>query len=141
MKKQSLRKYGIYAIVFLVIQYLLGMYSNMFVQFPEKAHDGQLWQFAWRQWPLALHMIVGYGLFISFLTLSIRAIRQKNKNWIIASVISFLAITGAISAGSLFIPTQSDVYSYIMSVCFIIAFVAVGWGIYKDGLVSKAGLL
>lgn len=131
-KMNSLSKQGLYIIGLLVVQYLLGMYTNMFVAFPENKHEGQLWQFAWHQPSLVLHILVGFSLLFGAISLVVRSIKQKNKSWIYASSIGTIAILSGISVGALFIPTQIDIYSFLMAISFIIAFIALGWGIYAS---------
>ena len=130
--RSKLKKHGISIIIFLVIQYLLGMYTTMFVQFPEHAKEGQLWLFAWHQIPLALHIIIGLALLIDVIILIVRSFLEKSTVWIITSVVGAVAILTAVTGGSLFIPTQMDIYSFIMAVGFIIALLSFGWGVYKD---------
>lgn len=132
MKHHPLQIQGLITIVFLVIQYLLGMFTNLFVIFPDNEKGGELWLFAWHQLPLALQIIIGISLLISSIVLIIRSIRHQNHNWLIASSVGSLAILAAILGGSTFIPTQTDAYSYLMAVSFIIAILAFGWGVYKD---------
>lgn len=129
-KKETLKFHGIVIIVLLILQYLLGMITNLFVQFPQDKHGGQLWVFAWKQIPLAAHIILGILLIIGSIVLVIRAMRQKNKSWIIASIIGVLSILVAGVSGAIFIPSQAAIYSFIMSISFIAAFISYGWGIY-----------
>lgn len=114
----------------LVIQYLLGMASALFITFPQKEKEGQLWKFAWQQIPIALHIIVGFLLVVGTLALLIRSAVEKNKQWIITSSIATVSVVGAVIGGAFFIPTQTDWYSFLMAVSFIIALLAYFWGIY-----------
>jgi len=131
MKKDPLRIQSHVILGILILQYLFGMAANLFVQFPDSHNEKNLWQFAQGQWTIVTHMILGFLLLIGAIVLLFRAIRRKEKNWIIAASIGLAAILSAIGAGSEFIPTQQDVYSYIMAATFIIAVLAYGWGIYK----------
>ncbi|HEV2339424.1 MAG TPA: hypothetical protein VGT05_01505 [Patescibacteria group bacterium] len=133
MKLQhALSMQGIFVLVFLVIEYFLGMFTNLFISFPNNTYGGKAWVFAWRQIPLALHIIVGFSLLVGAIVLVVRAIRQKNKNWILASVIGFIAILSAALAGALFISLQRSIYSFIMAISFVVALFAYGWGVYKE---------
>lgn len=129
-KEGRLKPHALVILVLLILQYLLGMATNLFVQFPQNQHEGQLWEFAWKQLPLASHIILGVLLVIGSLVLLIRSILQKNRRWIISSAVGFLAILIAGMAGSLFIPSQMAVYSFVMALCFIIAVLAYCIGIY-----------
>ena len=131
-KKDTLKMHGIGMLVLLTLQYLLGMFTNMFVQFPDTKQEGALWEFAWKQFPLAAHIIIGFLLIIGAFALITTSIKQRNKPWIIASIIGYIGIQTAASAGSLFIPSQQNLYSYVMAVAFIIAFISYGWGVYSS---------
>jgi len=131
-RKETLKTHGIVIFILLILQYLLGMFTNLFIQFPQDKHDGQLWEFAWKQIPIAAHIIIGILLLIGALVLVVRSIRQKNKQWIIISSIGAISILIAGVSGAIFIPTQTATYSFVMSLSFIIAFVSYSLGIYRS---------
>lgn len=131
MKKDPLRIQAHAILGALILQYLLGMFANMFVSFPDTTNEVTLWEFAKGQWPVMTHIILGALLVIGGIVFLIRAIRRKDKQWIIAASVGLFGVLAAGIAGARFIPTQQDVYSYIMAVAFILAFLAYGWGIYK----------
>ena len=131
MKKDPLKIQSHVILGMLTLQYLLGMAVNLFIQFPGNASEKELWQFAVKQFPLTVHMILGGLLVIGGIVLLIRSISKKNKNWIWASSIGLFSMLVASFTGAQFIPTQQDSYSYIMAIAFIAAFVAYGWGLYK----------
>jgi hypothetical protein len=128
--KDPLRTHGIILIIILTLEYILGMITNLFVIFPENKNVEQMWAFAKLQLPIILHVLVGYSLLIAALVLLIRAIRMKNKRWIIASVISNISILVAIITGVLSVPSQVGTYSFIMAISFIIALLSIGWALY-----------
>ncbi len=130
--QKGFKTQGVIMIAFLIVQYILGMITNLFVQFPESATDGQLWVFAWSQISEASHIILGLLLFVGALVFLIRAIRAKDRNWIIASAIGLAGIVSAIYGGVSFIPSQVDRYSLLMSIAFLVAFVGYGWGLYSS---------
>ena len=128
-QKNSLNKLGFGMIIVLIVQYVLGMFTNLFEQFPDGNQIGQLWDFAWSQFPIAAHIIIGSVLLIGSIVFVIRAVRQKNKFWIMASVIGCFGILIAGMSGAMFIPTQNDSYSYLMSIFFLVAFLSYVFGI------------
>lgn len=130
-KLQSLNTQGIGMILGLFIQYLLGIATNLFVQFPQNGTDKTMWEFAWRQLPLALHIIIGILLFIGAIVLVIRCVKAKNHQWIIVSSVGMVAILFAGVSGAIFIPHQTAMYSFSMAVSFIVALLAYFWGLYK----------
>lgn len=131
MKKDPLKIQSHVMLGMLTLQYLFGMVVNLFIQFPSNASEKVLWQFAVKQLPLTVHMILGGLLVIGGIVLLIRAVRKKNKNWIWASSIGLFSLLVASFSGSQFIPTQQDSYSFIMAITFIAVFISYGWGIYK----------
>lgn len=128
---RSLRIHGIFLTVALVVQYALGMYVNLFVTFPENATQSQLWEFAWSQKSLASHILLAFLILFGAIVLAIRAVRFKNVIWIRASGIGLLAVLAAGASGATFIPSQSDIYSYFMSLAFLIAILSYMWGIFS----------
>ncbi len=128
--QNGLRGHGIGMIAMLIVQYILGMVSNLFVQFPQSEQDGKLWEFAWSQISIASHIILGILLFIGAVVFVIRAVAKKDRFWTIASIIGLVAIMSAIYGGVSFIPSQVDQFSLIMSIGFLVALLAYSWGLY-----------
>jgi len=123
-----LKKLGRWMIGILVVQYVLGMTSNLFVNFPDSGGPGIMWKFAWKQIPVALHILVGISLLIFSIAILVIAIKKKAKTWIITGTVGLISILIAGFSGAQFVSTQNNVYSYLMSIFFIIAFVSYGWG-------------
>jgi hypothetical protein len=130
MNNSKLRIHAFFLIGFLVGEYLLGMLTNLFVMLPEAQTGSQQWEFARTQPLVMAHIILGLLLLIGSIILYIRAIRAKSQTWKIASGIGLGSILLAIVAGSEFITSQQDYYSLVMSLLFIVAVAAYGWGIY-----------
>lgn len=127
--RRSLRNSGVAMIVLLGVQYILGMVSNLFVQFPEAGTENQMFEFARTQLPEISHIILGLLLFVFALVFWIRAIRARFRAWTVAAGIGLLAILIAVYSGARFIPTQDDLYSLLMSLAFILALLAYVWGL------------
>jgi hypothetical protein len=125
-----LRIHGMTLILGLIVQYILGMFTNLFVTFPDTTIEGKLWEYAWTQASEATHIILGLLLFIGTLVLLIRARIYKNRTWTIAASTGLAGILLAIFGGVRFIPTQNDPYSLMMSIAFIVALLALVWGFY-----------
>jgi len=113
------------------LQFLLGMFSALFVEFPENASEQQVWKFAGQQIPVVLHMLLGLLLLLGAIALVVRAIILKDKIWIWTSVIGLVGVLVADITGVLFVGQQNDIYSYAMAVAFIVALVAYFWGVYR----------
>jgi hypothetical protein len=78
--KHLLRVHGMILILGLLVQYMLGMFSNLYVQFPDTTVPGKLWEFAWTQVPVATHIVLGMLLFLGALALLIRALLFKKPH-------------------------------------------------------------
>jgi len=130
--RRALRSQGLGMVFTLTIQYILGMISNLFVQFPDTSVQGQLWQFAWSQISIAAHIILGLLLFINAIVILNRALTYKDRTWVVAGSIGLVSILVAIYGGVRFIQTQNDPYSLVMSIAFILALLAYVWGLFKS---------
>jgi len=117
--------------VALVIQFLLGMYVNLYVNFPTSG-PADAWKFAFTVWPVAVHIILGSLLVLGGISLLIRAIRRKNRHWITYSAIAVFGLILGYLGGERYITTLNDVASYLMSVGFLIVFLALNWGLYTQ---------
>ncbi len=128
--QRSLRAHGILMIILLAVQYILGMINNFFVNFPQSTEPETMWRYAASQASEISHIFLGLLLFVSAVILVIRAIRARNRSWIIASVLGVIGILSAIYGGVTFIPSQNDQLSFVMAVAFMVALLAYGWGVY-----------
>ena len=66
------------------------------------------------------------------ISLLIRAIRRKNRHWITYSAIAVFGLILGYLGGERYITTLNDVASYLMSVGFLIVFLALNWGLYTQ---------
>ena len=128
--KNSLNKQGLGMLIGLIVQYLLGMATNLFVHFPESGNAGVMWQFAKSQLLFNLHLYLGTLLLIGAIILYIRSFMQKNKSWKIASGFGLAFIIFAFIAGISLVGTQRDMYSFVMAASFLASFISYGWGLY-----------
>ena len=129
---RSLQIHGTVLSLALVVQYALGMYVNLFISFPTHATDTQLWEFAWSQKPLAAHILLAILILLGALVALVRAIWYREGRWIIANSIGLVAIVAAGASGAIFIPSQTDAYSYAMSFTFLIAIFSYVWGLFSS---------
>lgn len=128
--RRSLRLQGIWLAAALIVQYALGMYVNLFVQFPAQATDAQRWEFAWSQAPLAAHIVLAILILLGAIAALVRAFVSGERRWVPAYGAGFLAVLVAGACGALFVSTQADAYSYAMSLAFLIAMGAYLWGYF-----------
>ncbi len=130
--QRSLRAQGILMIILLAVQYILGMINNFFVDFPQSDQPEVMWRYAASQASEISHIFLGLLLFVSAAILVVRAVRAKNRSWIIASITGLAGILSAIVGGVTFIPSQNDQLSFVMAVAFIVALLAYSWGVYAS---------
>jgi hypothetical protein len=123
------RNIGITIIGLLGVEYVLGMINNLYVQFPETGTEAQMWEFAWKQFSEASHIVLGIMILLVGLIL-IRVIRNGNRSKVIVSGIGFIGIFVAGFSGARFIPTQQDLYSLSMSIAFLVALLSYVWVIF-----------
>jgi hypothetical protein len=116
----------------LILQYILGIAVNLYVQFPEGASAAQNWDFMRGQWLVWAHLILGTLIVLGTISLYVRAIKLKDKTWKIAGGIAMGSVILAWISGEEFVSGQVDIYSFIMSLLFIIALVSLGWGVYQS---------
>lgn len=114
----------------LSIQYILGIGINLFVKFPDSGSAKDYWDFANSQLLVVTHIIVAVLLSIGSITLLIRSIRNKNQKFILISGIGLVSILVAGFSGSKYVPTQNDIYSFIMAIGFITAFLSYITGLF-----------
>ena len=119
-----LRKNSLGMLGMLCVQYALGMYTNLFVQFPDIKDEETLWKFAWTQISLASHIILGFGLLAGSLAFLIAVLKRKMQELKAAAITGTLCIFGAGASGALFVDKQNDLYSLLMALFFLGAFAA-----------------
>lgn len=113
MKQNYLAK----SLVFLlVVEYILGMLANFYSEIPSDKPDEVFRHFGF----IFVHSAVAVLLIILSVMFLVRALKGKsrtvNARW------GLIGIAIAFISGHLFVGNQSDIYSLIMSLGFIIAF-------------------
>ena len=119
-------------LVVLVLEYILGMYTALFVQFPDSLANGNAWSWSMSQSPVIMaHVFLGTLLVVGSLLALGLSIAMKNKVATSASVAGLLAILIAYLSGSAFLANiQSGGYSFLMSLGFLGAVLAYGAAYY-----------
>ena len=125
----GLRTHAIFTIGALVLQFVLGMITNLYVAFPDNTQPGELWDYARSQLPTLAHIVIGTLLLVSAVVFVIRAARESNRHWLASAVTGMIAIIVAFLGGVMFTTFQADAYSLVMALGFIAAFVAYVWGL------------
>ena len=115
--------------VLLVLQFLLGMYNNFYVKFPEKAGALGNWTFELHSVSEQAHIFLAIIILATVISTIVKAVRMKNRHMMTVATIGLTAVLLAIIGGVLFVTTQIDVYSYLMSFGFLVAILNVNIGI------------
>jgi len=118
--------------VLLVIQYILGMISNLEVQFPGNLPSGNAWGWVWsNNLVIAMHILNGTLLVVVALVAIILSIIARNRAGSIAAIIGSGMIIYAWLSGAAFLGRgQQNIFSLQMSLGFMGAFVAYILGFY-----------
>jgi cytochrome bd-type quinol oxidase subunit 2 len=110
--RARLRSASMGALTMLVIQYVLGVAVNLYIN-PAKGGAAQ----AFNNGPLlALHAVVGILLVLAALDLLVRAIIARHQPVITASAVGLLAILGAAFNGFAFLKTHANGSSLGMAI-------------------------
>jgi hypothetical protein len=112
--------------VLLVLEFILGMYTALFVKFPETLVDGNAWEWSMAQSPIVVaHVTLGTLMAILSIFICIFGVAMKNKVAIIISLVGLVTVWFAYLSGSVFLSNiEADSYSFTMSLGFIAALVA-----------------
>lgn len=138
------------AMTMLIIQFLLGMATNLFVNIPldhpgarpaeyfSGVAESVTWAILHGPLLLQLHAAFGVLIVISAFGLMAQAIRARVRSMIIVTVIGALAVLLAALNGGSFLNYNEDFSSMIMASFFAIAVVAYTVGLYVMGRSSPA---
>jgi hypothetical protein len=116
----------------LVLEYILGMYNALFVQFPDTLVDGNGWPWAMKESPvIAAHVILGSLLVLLTISTVIYGFTSHSKSAIVWSVTGLVLTLLAYMSGSAFLANVAeDNYSFLMSLGFMGALAAYGAAFY-----------
>ncbi len=113
----------------LVVQFLLGMFNNFYVKFPENATPLDNWKFELHSITEMAHIVVGLVILGTVIMTMVRARRMKSQHLIRVGNIGLTVVLLAIIGGVGFVTTQIDLFSYLMSIGFLAAIMNVNIGI------------
>lgn len=130
--KKGFWTHSIVMVALLVLQFILGMITTLYVKFPENGQPEQLWAAANSQFASLAHIILGFLLLIVGILIIVRAVMSKDRTLVWISVAGLVSILVAIYSGSMFVTAQSDTYSLVMALGFIASLVVYGWGMFAS---------
>jgi thiol:disulfide interchange protein len=111
---------GIWMIGTLLVQILVGTATALWLEIPSNPNNyGDYTNILW----LNAHLWVGTAISVFATWIPIDAIRVKNRQWTIVSLIGLFAIVAAFGGGSAFLASagKNDVQSFVMAVSCVVA--------------------
>lgn len=118
----------------LFLQYVLGMYTALYIEIPE---DVSGWQFMGNSTVILSHVILGILLAVISIWLLAASIKKMNGIWILFSIIGLAGIFLALMTGSAFMDGQSNDNSFLMSLGLGISLLSYAAGIYFSSVTRK----
>jgi uncharacterized membrane protein len=105
----------------LVLEFVLGIYNALFVQFPDTLVDGNGWAWSMKSSPVILaHVILGSLLVLLTVATVIFGFASRSKPAIVWSVAGLVLTILAYMSGSVFLADISqDNYSFLMALGFM----------------------
>lgn len=129
---QAFRLTVLLTLIALVLEFILGIYTSLFVEFPDSIVNGNAWAWSMSQSPMIIaHVLLGTLLLAaSVLTLGL-GIALKSKTAIASSVAGLIMMGLAYLSGGAFLANvQVDGYSFSMALGFMGTLVAYGSAYY-----------
>src|SRR5712692_8494569 len=143
---RQLRITFVFALVMLIVQFLLGMALNLFVKIPTDHPSSNppeyfsgvaqsvTWAILHGNILLAIHAGFGLVLVLAAIGTLIQAIANRRRGIVVSAVVGFIGVLGAGFNGGSYLKYHEDFSSMIMATGFAIAMVA-----YLAGLYIAAG--
>lgn len=120
---------GVVMILLLLLQYVLGMYTNLFVVIPEGTNG---WAFVGNSSVIFSHIVMGILLLGFSVVHLVMAFKKKKTAWVFFSVMGLLAILASLFFGSVYMGGQNDSQSFGMAVGSGVSILAYAAGIYSS---------
>jgi len=118
---------GITMVLLLVFQYVLGMFTALYIEIPEETSG---WQFMGSSMVLISHVTLGILLAGVSIWLLAASIMKRSGTWIVSSALGLAGILLSLMTGSAFMNDQSDNNSFLMALGLAISLLAYSAGIY-----------
>ena len=120
----------------LVLEFVLGMYTALFVEFPDTVVNGNGWAWSMKESPiLMVHVLLGSLLVLLTILTVIFGFTSHSKPAIVWSVTGFVLTMVAYMGGSIFLSNVAeDNYSFLMALGFMGSLLAYGVAFYLTRL-------
>jgi hypothetical protein len=148
--REQMRNQFLGTLVFLIVQFLLGMAVNLFVTIPAD-HPGAnppeyfggvvqsvTWAVLHGQVLLQVHAVLGLLLVLNALGLLVAAIRLRARDLIVVTSLGLFGVLAAGFNGGSFLNYKQDFSSMIMATFFAWAVVSYAVGIFVTGRTTAA---
>src|SRR5512138_1799203 len=101
---RTFRLHSLIAIIVLVLEFVLGMYTALFVKFPESLVEGNAWRWSMtHSFMVMSHVILGTVLMIIALATLGFAFAVRKRAAIITSVVALVMVALAYMSGTVFL--------------------------------------
>jgi hypothetical protein len=150
MARQRMRDQFLGTLIFLIVQFLLGMAVNLFVTIPTD-HPGArppeyfsgvaqsvTWAILHGHVLLQIHAVVGLLLVLQAFGLLVTAIRARSRDLIIVTSLGAVGVLAAGFNGGSFLNYNQDFSSMIMATFFAWAVVSYAVGLFVTGRPASA---
>lgn len=118
-----LKRFPLNAVWVLAVQFIVGMYIALYVEFPENASVQAAWDFARGNGWILLHIALGLIILAGSIQYVVVAFMKKQKQLYGYGIVGLVSVLVALGGGEGFMSTQDDAYSMLMAVGFILAIV------------------
>jgi ABC-type sugar transport system permease subunit len=118
---QAFRFTALLTLIALLLEFILGMYTNLFVEFPDSIVNGNAWVWSMSQSPIIIaHVLLGSLLLAASLLALGLGIALKSKTAIGSSAAGLVMMGLAYLSGGAFLTNiQVDGYSFSMALGFM----------------------
>ncbi len=129
---RTFRLHSIVAVAALVLEFLLGMYTALFVKFPEDLPNGNAWGWAMSNSLVTVaHIALGSLLLVAALSALGFGMAARSRAAIASAGLGLFSVGLAYMSGSVFLANmEGNAYSFAMAVGFIGAILAYGIGFH-----------
>lgn len=130
-RARNLRRGSLSAFLLLLVQFVLGVYVNLYVTVPG-ADQGHGIGKALGSGPpsLILHIVIGLLLVLAALGFLVQAVLARSPGLIAAAAAGLIAMIGAAFAGSRFVGSGNDAASMLMAVLSVAGLLCYGISLY-----------
>jgi hypothetical protein len=116
----------------LVLEFVLGMYNALYIQFPDTLVNGNGWAWSMKESPIIIaHVFLGTLLVLLTISTVIFGFASRSKPAVIWSVTGLVLTLAAYMSGSIFLANVAeDNYSFLMALGFMGSMLSYGAAFY-----------